>query len=413
MSHHILIYGYGREGQSTETFLYAHHYPEIIDIYDAKTHPIELKWDEYDQIWISPGVDPRQIPVAHHPKITSQADYFFSNLSEAERRKVIAITGSKGKTTTTQTLTHTLQTLGQRAQCAGNLGTPLLDVLPPLKRGELDYVVAEISSFQAQFIQRAPHTVIFLNLFGDHLDRHGDKTQYLAAKAQLWANQKPGDHLIVPAVTMKTLGANPQLINPISAPALSTETYPLKSILNAAHFRENLGTISVVLDQLGLKWTPEILQAALESVPLPDHRLQFVAEKRGFQFYDDAIGSNPTATMAAVRHFGTNLGWLILGGKSSGDDPAPLLRLIEEIAPQAKIMITKSEFSTEVARVKSSLNITVVNGLEDVFTFLPTNADKTSGSVVLLSPAAKSFDQYPKFEVKGDHFKTLVAQLDS
>ena len=396
MSNHILIYGYGREGQSTERFIHQHYFPEIVTIYDVKTHPIKLTWDEYDQIWLSPGVPPEKIPEAHQHKITSQANYFFHNLSTTERKKVIAITGSKGKTSTTTTLTHTLSGLGLRVESAGNIGQPLLEMLPKLQRGELDYLVCEISSFQAEFIDKSPHTVIFLNLFPDHLDRHGNEESYFKAKENLWRHQIAGDHFI------KALETSP----------LSSKLYPLSSILDADHFRQNLGIIPVVLDKLGIKYTPKKLATILQNSPIPDHRLQMVREVKSVKFYNDAIATNPTATTAAVRHFGKNLGVLILGGKSSQSDPTELIRTIEKLAPKTQLIVTKSEFSEELKQIKNKLNITEVPDLPAAIKHLTTNYQLLPpNSVVLLSPAAKSFDQYPGYPAKGDHFKELVNNL--
>ncbi len=411
MSNHILIYGYGREGQSTHDFLQQHHLAEQITIYDARTHLIDWDWDSYDQIWLSPGIPPEQIPVSERHKLTSQANYFFSNLTDDERRKVIAITGSKGKTTTTMAMAHCLQQLGLRAETAGNIGIPLLEALPKLQHGQLDYLVVEVSSFQAQFIRRSPHTAVFLNFFPDHIDRHGDEYAYFWAKANLWWHQQPGDHLVAPKVTAGRFQKPPK--NLTAAPKLGPRTYKLESILDATHFRENLGVIPVVLKKLKIKYDTKVLAEALRTTPLPDHRLQLVGEAQGLKFYDDAIAVNPSATIAAVTHLQKEIGGLILGGKSSGDDPTALVRFLEENVPHIFVFVTSSELADELKQIETSLHIVEVKNLEAVMDLVHNSSFDDKHSTILLSPAAKSYDQYANFQEKGDHFQTLVRSLES
>ena len=409
--HSICIYGYGREGKSTEEYLHTHTHADEIVIYDAKTHPSTPDFGSFDQIWLSPGIPIEQIPEKFRHRVTTQADVFFSNLNHEDRQKVIAITGSKGKTTTTVALTHFLNTIGWKAESAGNIGTPLLEALPKLQHNLVDYLVVEISSFQAEHIQRSPHTAVFLNLFADHLDRHGNKENYLAAKANLWLHQVEGDNFIVPETTVNNL-SDALKKTAISSPILPTHALPDKSILQATHFRENLGVLPTVAQSLNLKFTSNQLHQTLATIPLPAHRLEYVETVNGLQFYDDAIAVNPTATMAAVKHFRDDLGYLILGGKSSGDDPTDLIRLIEEITPTTKIIVTESDLSKELKKIKTRLSLQYVQNLEEAFSLLPLHPSPLKDEkVVLLSPAAKSYDQYKNFEEKGADFKNLCRQL--
>jgi len=409
MSNHCLIYGYGREGQSTHDYLQVHHLAEGIAIYDAKTHPIDPQWDDYDQIWLSPGIPIEQVPVSERHKVTTQSDFFFKNITEDERRKVIGITGSKGKTTTTMAITHCLQHLGLRAESAGNIGIPLLTALPKLQRGELDYLVVEISSFQAEHMQQSPHTAIFLNFFPDHLDRHGDERNYFLAKENLWAHQTAGDHLICPKVTAQRFQNPPSQLT--SAAKLGPRKYPLDSILDADHFRENLGIIPKALKVLKIPFDHHRLVEALQSVPLPPHRLELVGQGQGLTFYDDAIAVNPTATIAAVEHLKSELGGLILGGKSSGDDPTELIDFLEKTVPEVFVFVTDSEFSKELKNIETTLHIVEVKDLEAVMDLIHQSTFEKSRSTILLSPAAKSYDQYANYEEKGAHFKALVSEL--
>jgi len=411
--HIILIYGYGREGKSTEAYLHAHSHADKIVIYDAETHPTKPDFASCNQIWLSPGIPIEQIPEQYRHRVTTQADVFFSHLNNEDRQKVIAITGSKGKTSTTVALTHFLNTVGFNTESAGNIGTPLLEALPKLQHGIVDYLVVEISSFQAEHIRRSPHTVVFLNLFADHLDRHGNQENYLAAKANLWLHQEEGDHFIVPEKTLTQLSEKLKK-SAIGSPILPTHALPDRSILQAMHFRENLGVLPVVAQKLNLQFSTNQLHEALKTMPLPAHRLEYVQTINGLQFYDDAIAVNPTATMAAVNHFQTDLGYLILGGKSSGDDPTDLIRLIEEITPTTKLIITESDLSKQVKKIKTRLSIEYVVDLPAAFELLPkSNSVLKDETVILLSPAAKSYDQYKNFEEKGNHFKQLIAQLNN
>ena len=200
----ILIYGYGLEGQSTKQYFSKFSQDFELNIFDKNQSAYAKlpKFEDYDKIFVSPGIDRSVIPVKFHSKCTSQIEYFFEQIPEKIRQKVIAITGSKGKSTTTKFCAEFLERAGFKTQIVGNFGIPFLTALPDILANKFDFIVAEISSYQAEFLQKSPKYTFFVSYFPEHLNRHRCEKNYLAAKANCWKHQTTDDFLFMP-ITLK------------------------------------------------------------------------------------------------------------------------------------------------------------------------------------------------------------------
>jgi|GEM_PF-5161690 len=255
----ILIYGYGLEGQSSESWLMIEFPNSKIEVYeDGKGLSVEGKkisdsvdFLAYDLIVKSPGVPPSSIPDFAWSKVTSNLRLFLENLTETERSKVIGITGSKGKSTTAKFTHELLQNSGLQSTIIGNYGVPALDIWSQLNG--LDYIVAECSSFQLYDLKVSPKYAIFLSFFADHLDWHNNsKIDYLAAKSNLWKHQTSTDYWFLPHDIWNRI----QTINVPSVHYICTNVsgklFPANSTLQAAHFRQNFGTVWSLAEVLKL-----------------------------------------------------------------------------------------------------------------------------------------------------------------
>ena len=399
----ILLYGYGREGQSSERFLQKHAPTSAITIYDEniESYAHTPQWEHSDSIILSPGIPRERIPEAYHDRVTSNTELFFKLGGESLRTKVIGITGTKGKTTTAKFLYELLLHAGKKACIAGNYGVPLLDVFEEGKAA--DFIVAELSSYQLEHLTISPHIGIVLNLYADHLDRHKTRQNYLHAKANLWAHQTSEDMLIAAEGIGDPLPEKVKI-----APPLPTHLLPPENLLRADHFRRNLGTIHTLCDILNI---PEKdIEATAQDFIFPPHRLQKIAKINGYTLYDDAISTTPESTLAAMHALRENLSTVFLGGQDRGADYAGLIRTIERDFPQVYIILLPSELQPKLLALleASSLTFSVAASYQ---TALQISLTQTPKGAVLLSTAAPSYDRFRNYEEQGQYFQALVGQF--
>ncbi|MCF7906155.1 UDP-N-acetylmuramoyl-L-alanine--D-glutamate ligase [Candidatus Gracilibacteria bacterium] len=399
----ILLYGYGREGQSSEQFLKS-KFPHIsLTIFEDKEGLPKLDFSSFDLILVSPGVPRKKITGVIPEKIMSQTELFFENLPEEKRKRVIGITGTKGKSTTVKFCAEMLENAGKKGAIGGNYGVPLLDLYDDFLGDTLEWIVCELSSYQLEHLKVSPHISIFLNFFPDHLDRHGTTENYFNAKKNLWSHQKSGDIFIVPEVSRTLIGKSPQ--NPIFAKPAPEEFFPKNSILRFLHFRQNLGAV-VKLAEL-LQIPEEVLQKTAQKFQGLPHRLEFVAKKNDIRFYDDSISTNPDSTLASVNAFGEKLGSIILGGQDRNQKFDTLLARLKELRVQ--IIVLQSEISDRIFRTAEKQNIEKIILAKDIPGAVYSATQKTlKRKICLLSPAAPSYDRFKNFQEKGSVFQKEV-----
>lgn len=413
----ICIYGHGLEGKSTEKFLIRHFPETLIHIFDDNIEGKNIfEPEKYDLIFVSPGINRQQkIDKKYWEKCTSQIEYFFSLLPEEKRKRIIGLTGSKGKSTTTKLMTEFLIDAGFIAQSAGNFGVPFLDILDDFVKGDIDYIVAEISSYQAEFLQASPHISAFLSFFPEHLDRHGSNEAYLSAKANCWRHQKDNDFLIFPEVLtplneLRAICPNNNRL--ILAPPMPEKYFAKDSVFRATHFCQNFGIILSVAQILDIPEYEKILNKTTKKfIGLP-HRSEFVGKKLGMKFYNDSIATAPKATASALRFFGNKVGYLLLGGENGGDNFDELLKAIQQKCPEARVFITKSEVLEpfEISAKKFQFeNYDIVPDFKTAIGRVKNNPKPNK--ICLLSPAGKSFDRYKNYAARGDEFREIIAAI--
>lgn len=342
------------------------------------------------------------------------------------RGRLIGITGSNGKTTTTALLAHILKNAGLSTILAGNIGTPLIACMEQMQ--EKSWTVAELSSFQLELIETfRPDIGLLLNLSPDHLDRHHTMEAYAAAKARLFENQTGTDAAILnaddPALDPYT-PATPRVYRFSRKQSLEQGTYvrgdeivfrrdASEEILLrvcdiplvGAHNLENVLAAATAARLAGA--APKQIAEAVRAFPGVEHRIEFVAEIAGVRYYNDSKATNVDATLKALDSFPSRV-LIILGGKDKGSDYAVLQKPLREKAILALLIGAAAEKIEK--QIAGSVAIEHAGTLEHAVETASHAA--RPGDVVLLAPACASFDQFQNYEHRGRVFKDLVHQLE-
>lgn len=342
------------------------------------------------------------------------------------RGKLIGITGSNGKTTTTSLIEHILRNTGISTLLAGNIGTPLIAQVEHAT--EETITVAELSSFQLELIASfRSHIAVFLNLTPDHLDRHKTLAAYGAAKARIFANQTKDDFAVLnadDAASAAYAPATPRVFWFSRKKMVTPGAFIRDSKIVFAHHGEEEMIIAV--SQLPLPGAhnlenvlaavaatrlagvrPAQIEAGIKSFAGVEHRIEFVAEVNGVRYYNDSKATNVDATLKALDSFPGRI-LVILGGKDKDSDYAQLRTALREKAVLALLIGAAAEkIEHQIAgSVAIQSAATLENAVDSAF------HSAHAGDIVLLSPACASFDQFQNYEHRGRVFKELVHQLE-
>jgi UDP-N-acetylmuramoylalanine--D-glutamate ligase len=340
--------------------------------------------------------------------------------------KLIGITGSNGKTTTTTLVHHILQSAGVETILAGNVGTPLISTVEKMTAGTV--AVVELSSFQLELVERfRPNIGVLLNLTPDHLDRHKTFEAYTAAKARLFENQTELDAAVLnfddePARKIQPKKAQVFWFSRKQGIAQGAclrggniyvvrgkvEEFIIKLgeiPLPGAHNVENVlaAVTTARLSGVGAKSIGD----AIRSFNGVEHRLEFVAEISGVHYYNDSKATNVDATLKALDAFPGRI-LIILGGKDKGSDYTVLQKSLREKAILALLIGAASEKIE--SQIAGSVAIERAGTLARAVD-IASQAAKP-GDIVLLAPACASFDQFQNYEQRGQIFKELVRGVD-
>lgn len=323
-------------------------------------------------------------------------------LASVDRSRVVCITGTKGKSTTTAIATHLLNGLGHRARAGGNIGVPPWDPAVPAA----DYWIVEVSSYQATDVTVSPPVTAVTSLHEDHLPWHdNDVERYYADKLSIC--HQPGAARTIANGDSELLRARADQLAPAVEWVRATDNPDAHWIadlgLLGSHNRRNALIAQHCIDALGLDASNEALAiAAKDFVPLAN-RLTVVHEYDGVQFVDDSLSTNVLSTLAAVEAFPGRKVALIVGGQDRGIDYAQL----SELPPSTHVIITESEAADRIAAVLpaaqrvGSLEAAVEAAYEAVM----------PGGVVLYSPAAPSFDQHTNYAARAAAFVAAARRV--
>ena len=405
----ILIAGYGREGRSTEALVRRLLPDAPVAIADGNTRiASEAAKGCYDLVVKSPGVPMRVLPEACRPRVTSLTDLFLQVYGDL----TIGVTGTKGKSTTASLIHHLLQ----GSLLAGNIGVPLFDIVDELHEGVT--VVAELSCHQLEGIRRAPHIAVLLNLFQEHLDHYDNYDGYKMAKMQIALRQRTGDHffystdneelvLMVHRERDRMAGMqDPYSINDVAPEERDLlEALPLEGEHNRSNALVALRVCRLVAGSgAGSTGAFRSRLAAFQGLR---HRMERVGERRGIVWYDDSISTIPAATIAAVKALG-RVDTLILGGFDRGIDYSPLVDFLKEAHTMNLVFVGQA--GRRICTALGRKDRVLVE--DDYASIVAWCAGHTpQGGVVLLSPAAASYDSFKNFEQRGDCFRQQIMNL--
>jgi UDP-N-acetylmuramoylalanine--D-glutamate ligase len=355
--------------------------------------------DGVDLLVKSPGVPPAA-PLAAAARergvtIWSEVELGFRLLANP----ILGVTGTNGKTTTSELLGAIFRAAGRDVAVAGNVGRPLTGLDGAI--GEDSWIVCELSSFQLEDVDTfRPRIAVLLNLAPDHLDRHDTFEDYRAAKLRIFENQAAGDVAIVP-----------RGFEPIPGEAKRIEfslddTLPAMPSIPGEHNRENAAAATAAARAAGI--ADDAIAAGLSGFEGVPHRLELVREVGGVRFVNDSKATNPEAAERALSAYPPGIR-LILGGSRKG---IPFARLAKRAAAsgvaQAYLIGDSADEIAEALAaegVRFTYSRDLVSAVRDAF------ADAEAGEVVLLSPACASYDQFRDFEERGERFRELVEAL--
>ena len=382
---------------------------------------------EADVIFRTPGMHP-DIPAlrrlrASGAALTSEMEAFF----EVCPCRIIAVTGSDGKTTTTTLIAKILEHAGHRVWIGGNIGAPLLPQADAMQPGDL--VVVELSSFQLMTMERAADTAVVTNVAPNHLDVHKDMAEYVQAKKRVFLGQSEGGKVVLNydnAITRSFAAEAKGEVEFFSRQQRPEHGVYLengvilrdgKKIMDAADIRipgvhniENYMAAACAVEGLA---SDEDIDAVARSFGGVEHRIEFVRELDGVKYYNDSIASSPTRTIAGLHSFPQKL-VLIAGGY---DKKIPFDVLGPEICAHVKLLILCGATSEKIRAAVTAApdyqpgqpEIVQAETLQQAVAL--ARGKSTAGDIVTLSPACAAFDQFKNFMVRGETYKKLVMEL--
>ena len=384
-----------------------------------------LTFRRQDLIVVSPGVP------LDTPELAQVRSFGLPVIGELElaarflKGKILAITGSNGKTTTTTLVGEILKAAGLPTLVAGNIGVPVIALAE--ESADETWSVLEVSSFQLETtVQFHPQIAVILNITPDHLDRHGTFENYAMAKERIFAAQDKDDFVVLNADSARAAAAAHRspgqvywfsLENPVERGAWVEEGQivyraakdaPVETVMALSSIplrgQHNVENVLAAVCGARLAGAPgDVIRRAIENFRAVEHRLEYVATINGVEFYNDSKATNVDATAKAIAAFSSGI-HLILGGKDKNSDYTLLGDLLRA---RVKAVYT---IGSAAAKIESQLRgVVSLHSCETLDRAVTTAATAAHpGEVVLLAPACSSFDQFENYEHRGRIFKELV-----
>jgi UDP-N-acetylmuramoylalanine--D-glutamate ligase len=423
---------------------------ELVDVLGAKLIASDFEEDfdeEVDFVVVSPGFSPShplvQRAVRAGKTLTSDIELAHLLSDKVKRPSWLVITGTNGKTTTTELTSEMLRSAGYRAIACGNIGNPILDAVRDPEG--FDFLVVELSSFQLHYFgQIAPKAAAFLNLAEDHYDWHGSPEGYFQAKSKVFENTELAiiynveDQLTLKAAEQAEVQEGCRAIGfTLGAPSRSMvgfveeflvdrafienraeaaqELATMEDIANlgivSRHLLANVAAASALARAVGVE--PEAIRSAIRNFKIAPHRIELVAEVSGVRYVDDSKATNAHAADASLSSF-ESVVWIV-GGLLKGVDPAPL---IEKHANRLKAAVVIGSDTQELeqlfAKLCPDLKVRVISGSGVMEQAVRAASEQAAdGDTVLLAPAAASMDQFKDYADRGRQFQQAVRSMVS
>jgi UDP-N-acetylmuramoylalanine--D-glutamate ligase len=371
--------------------------------------PLTLDLAGFDSVIVSPGVPLNRHPIAAHAgevPIIGDIELFAQGPAELPAHRVVGITGTNGKSTTTALIAHICATAGLPTRMGGNIGLPIL-AQDPLPDGGV--YVLELSSYQIDLTRSLDCDVaVLLNITPDHLDRYDGFEGYAASKARLFAMQSKGHAAIVGigddasaaiAKQVSRSGRPEDLTKIAPGVCLDQSRWPA---LQGPHNAQNALAAIAACEALGID--TQAIDRGLASFPGLPHRMERVATKQGVLYVNDSKATNPTSTAPALAAF-DRVHWIV-GGQAKTDELDACRPAFPHVAHAYTIGDAGPMFAALLADDMPVMeSATLAQAVTDA------TANAAPGETVLLSPACASFDQFRDYEDRGDQFRAAVEAL--
>ncbi len=403
----------------------------------------QADWAEIDALVLSPGVpfthpEPHWVVGLAHKngvEIIGDTEILVRELARhSPDANLVAITGTNGKSTTTALLGHVLQHGGMIVQIGGNIGKPVLEFDLP---GPNQALVVEFSSYQLDLTPTlCPRVSILLNLSYDHIDRHGSMEGYACVKARIFAGQGPGDVAVIGVDDQFSRDISTMLSSEVQAVPIScveeldtglfakdAKLYDASGnlpvvvadlefapALKGVHNWQNAAAVFAAARALGL--SQEVIVEAFKTFPGLAHRMERVGTMGGVTFINDTKATNADAAARALATF-DNIYW-IAGGLAKEGGIENLRPFFDKITKAYLIGDAAEQFARTLGGdVEFEISATMENAVKAAARDVAANFDKPDDTAtVLLAPACASFDQYRRFELRGDAFRQAVADIE-
>ncbi len=384
----ILIWGYGREGKSTERFIKEYCTVQSVEVFEGKQE--EIDESKYDLIIKSPGIHVEE----YHEKYTSQTELFLGQF----RSQVIGVTGTKGKSTTSTLMYRVLsRCLSRKVLLVGNIGIPCFDAYAEIDPDTV--VVFEMSCHQLAHNPYSPHIAIFLNLYEDHLDYYHTRENYFATKKNITTHQTENDYFFygneVPPIDTRAQKRLIRFDDPLT----------FETRLKGAHNQFNARFVYTVATSL-FGCADADVRAAIAAFNGLEHRMEFVANVGGVDYYNDSISTIPEATIRAAGSI-PNVKTVLIGGMDRHINYDVLIEFIRAHGEYLYIMSYESG-----KRIYDAVaDLPYCRWVPDLAASVALAKQVTpAGGAVLFSPAAASYGYFKNFEERGEVYKGLVLQ---
>mgnify|MGYP000597876234 CR=1 FL=1 len=381
-----------------------------------------------DEVVKSPGI-PNDAPLIL--KLKEKGMSIISEIEFAGRytnAKMICITGSNGKTTTTSLIYHIFKSAGLNVGLAGNIGNSLALQVAMEKH---DYYVIELSSFQLMTMQKSPHIAVTTNLAPNHLDVHKDYQEYVDAKANIFTHQTAGDIAVFNADNDDTVrqaakavgevrwfsrkqrvdngvfcenGVIYEAANGTVTPIMETKDVLLPGVHNIENYMAAFAAVRGMVSY-------ETMREIAKTFGGVEHRIELIRTRKGVRWYNDSIASSPSRTIAGLNSFPEQV-ILIAGGKDKGISYAPLGPVVND---HVKLLLlcgkTAGVIREAVEQAENYHGLEILDVADYHEAVAIADARSQPGDVVILSPASTSFDRFANFMERGQVFKAIVNEL--
>ncbi len=385
--------------------------------------------DQIELVVLSPGVPTKSIPARYMERAGAEVIGEVELAARHLRGRIVAITGTNGKTTTTTLIGELLQDAGLSVQVGGNIGTPLVSLVESSR--DDGWTVVEVSSYQLETIDTFHPTVaIVLNLMPDHMDRYEHLLDYAAAKHRIFRNQQAGDVAVLNAddeiVASWAKGLNAHVVMFSTARELEEGLFLRgQEIISRSNGAERVlvrrdemqlrglhnvqNVLAALAAGLACGAAPDAMRATIKNFRPVEHRLERVAEVGGVEFYNDSKATNVDAAVKALEAFADAPGRivLILGGRGKHAPYAPLVPMIEA---QVRVLVLIGEDADRIEQeLRAYAQVERATDMHDAVRRAAAHAQ--AGDIVLLAPACASWDMFDNFEHRGQVFKEAVEEL--